>query len=187
MKKISIFSVLLLAMLFSTFSAKAQENSRRFYTEFLGPGVILSANYDSRFKTDQRLGWGYRVGVGFGVGSVQGDTQYYQNYYTGETESYREEVTRSYYSIPIGINYVFGKPDRSSSFEVGATATILTRKVDLYNYDVTKRGYVIGGMQFMYCRIPVNGGFTFRIGFTPMIGTAGDLFPMGAFGLGYAF
>jgi hypothetical protein len=181
MKKISIFSVLLLAMLISSLSAKAQfsldeffPGGRRFYTELGGPGVVLSANYDSRFQKYERLGWGYRVGLGFGVGSF-------------EDENYYGSVNRTYYSFPVGINYIFGKFGSASSFEVGATATVLTRKVDLYNYDVTKRGYVVGGMQFMYCWIPVNGGFTFRIGFTPMIGTAGDLFPMGAVGLGYAF
>jgi hypothetical protein len=39
----------------------------------------------------------------------------------------------------------------------------------------------------MYRRIPVNGGFSFRAGFTPIIGTSGDLVPMVALGFGYIF
>jgi hypothetical protein len=35
--------------------------------------------------------------------------------------------------------------------------------------------------------MPVNGGFSFRIGLTPIIGTAGELRAMGAIGFGYAF
>jgi len=176
MKKTSIISVLLGAMVILSLSANAQDiyGGRRFYAEFGGPGIVMSVNYDSRIKANERLGWGYRLGAGFGIGE---DYDYYDY----------GSVSRTYYSVPVGVNYLFGKTSSSLTFEVGATVTVLTRKTNLYNYEVVKPGYVVGGLQFMFCRIPLDGGFTFRIGFTPMIGTAGDLFPMGAIGLGYAF
>jgi hypothetical protein len=87
------------------------------------------------------------------------------------------------------LNYVFGKPNSAQTFEVGAGITLLTRKVALYYYgfDEKQSGNAIGAITFMYRIMPVNGGFSFRIGFTPIIGTAGDLFPMGTVGFGYAF
>jgi len=180
MKK--LFALLVFAGLLLTLnqSLSAQEESvagKLFYTELGGPGVIMSANWDARFKSNERLGFGYRIGAGFGIG------QFY-NYYSVD---YYEQVTRTYYSIPVGLNYVFGKPNIASTFEVGAGATFLTRKVSLYNYDIDKPGHVIGFVSFMYRVTPVNSGLSFRVGFTPIIGTAGDLFPMVAISLGYAF
>jgi hypothetical protein len=85
------------------------------------------------------------------------------------------------------LNYVFGKPGNASSFEAGAGATFLPRKASLYNYEIEKQGHVIGYLTFMYRIAPLNKGFSFRGGFTPVIGTSGDLFPMGAVSFGYAF
>jgi hypothetical protein len=150
-----------------------------FFAEFGGPGVITSFNFDSRFKTGERLGLGYRLGVGFGIYTFDTDP-------TGEWP-YGNEKTRTFYSIPFGLNYVLGKNYSAHSFEIGAGATFLTRKVSLYYYDVKKPGHFTGYLSFMYRRVPLDGGFTFRVGFTPIIGTSGDLYPMVAIGLGYAF
>jgi len=171
-------SILVIALLVITLnqSLTAQEGgvvNKLFYTELGGPGVIMSANFDGRFSSKSRLGFGYRLGAGFGIGRFD--------------EEFRLNVRRTYYSIPAGLNYVFGKQNSSLTFEVGAGATYLTREVSLYNFDVEKPGNVIGFVTFMFRRVPLNGGFSFRVGFTPIIGTAGDLFPMGAIGFGYAF
>jgi hypothetical protein len=166
-------------------SLAAQEGNvanKLFYTEFGGPGYIMSANFDTRIKSKVRLGFGFRLGAGFGMGKfndkevigVGGNTYY-------------EEVTRTVYTFPAGLNYIFGKPNTPSSFEVGAGASFLSRKMSLYDYGIKKEGNVVGFLTFMYRVTPVNGGMSFRIGFTPMIGTAGDLFPMGAISFGYAF
>lgn len=156
--------------------------NKLFYVELGGPGVIMSANFDARFQSKERLGFGYRLGVGFDVSRVQTKWVDKQWNYT-----YLEYLRRSYYSIPVGLNYVFGKPNFANTFEVGAGVTFLTRKVTLYCREVEKQGHVIGFLTFMYRVVPVNGGFSFRIGFTPIIGTAGDLCFMGAIGFGYAF
>jgi hypothetical protein len=86
------------------------------------------------------------------------------------------------------LNYVLGKKNSSHSFEIGAGATFLTRKISIFNLDNNEnRGNFIGHLSFMYRIAPVDGGFSFRIGFTPVIGTSGDLFPMGGVSFGYAF
>ena len=177
--------LLLIVIVIFTHSLAAQEEKvagKVFYSELGGPGVIMSAHFDSRFKSDQRLGFGYRVGVGFGYGQVRTRWVDHQWNYT-----YLENIRRTYYSFPAGVNYVFGKPDNANTFEVGAGVTFLTHKVALYYREEGKPGHAIGFLTFMYRLMPVNGGFSFRIGLTPIIGTGGDLMFSGAIGFGYAF
>ena len=156
--------------------------NKLFYTELGGPGVLMSASFDSRFVSNNRQGFGFRLGAGFGVGKVR--TTWVDNQWN---YTYTENLTRTYYSFPAGLNYVFGKPNSANTFEVGAGVTYLTRKVPLYCYEVKKPGNMIGFVTFMYRMMPVDGGFSFRIGCTPIIGTSGDLRMSGAIGFGYAF
>ena len=156
-----------------------------FYVELCGPGVVMSANFDSRFKSNSRVGFGYRFGVGFGVNKFE--DKLVEILEDGNFSSYHEGVTRPSYSFPIGLNYLFGKPRRISTFEVGGGVTLLSRKVSLYNWELDKPGHVIGYFSLMYRLAPANGGLSLRVGITPIIGTAGDLYPTGAVSLGYAF
>ena len=180
MKKTILYFVMFCIMLTLAQSAKSQEDIKGnvFYSELGGPGVLFSIHFDGRFKSGERLGWGYRVGAGFAVGQFDGN---YNDY------GYYDSTTRSYYSIPVGINYVLGKKNSANTLEVGGSVTFLTRKATLFYYDVETPGHFIGNFTFMYRRAPINGGFLFRVGFTPVIGTSGDLLPMGAVGFGYAF
>ena len=165
--------------------------NKQFYIELGGPGVVMTTNFDGRFQSNSRLGLGYRLGVGFG--SEKFDVKFRDflkkailerdiSDYFAEHES-----TRTFYTFPAGLNYTFGKPNRASSFEFGAGVTVFSRRISLYNWELEKPGHVIGHLAFMYRFMPVKGGFSFRIGFTPIIGTAGDLYPMAAVGFGYAF
>ncbi len=172
------FMISLASLMAQTEGAYSTVNNKVFFVELGGPGVIMSMNYDMRFNSDSRLGFGARGGAGFSVGQFDGQ---YNEY------GYYEGITRSYYSIPVQLNYVFGKETSSSLFEIGAGASFLTRKVALYNYEDTKIGNFIGHISFMYRLQPIRGGFSLRVGFSPMIGTSGDLFPMGAISLGYVF
>jgi hypothetical protein len=172
---------LLLTLQQSLFAQEEKVANKVFYAELGGPGLIMSANFDSRFNSDSRLGLGYRLGVGYAYGTFEG------KYVVTQWGGYYDHVTRTYYSIPVGLNYVFGKPDSKATFEVGAGLSLLTRRVALFCYDEEKPGHLIGHFSFMYRLMPVNGGFSFRIGLTPVIGTSGDLFPMGAVGFGYVF
>ena len=186
----------LVTFLFSNYSLNAQNEHvvrKKIYGEFLGPGVTMSINFDARFKTDERLGLGYRIGVGYGFEGidhkfveelrefdvVESPTNFLINFHKG--------VKGTFYSFPLGLNYLIGKPQRSSCFEIGAGVTFFSERVTMYNWQYEKAGYAIGYLSFMYRFMPINGGFSFHVGITPIIGTAGDLFPMFALGMGYAF
>jgi hypothetical protein len=180
MKKINLIIVGCASFMLAQQPLKAQESvtpgnvqGRVFYAELGGPGVVSSINFDSRVKAGQRRGLGYRAGVGFGLQIL-------------EQDDYTTQV-RTFYTIPVGLNYVLGKENSAHTFEVGAGTSFLTRKVSLYYYSVKTPGHFIGHLSFMYRIVPVDGGFSFRTGFTPIIGTSGDLFPMVAVSFGYSF
>ena len=200
MKKTALYFVTFIVLFASVQQVKSQEEAIKgkiFYAELGGPGVLSSFHFDGRFKSGERLGWGYRVGVGFAIGQFEEERERYGGYGYGggygnygeynDVYVYTDYRTRTYYTIPVGVNYVLGKKNSSSALEIGAAVTFLTRKTSLFCYDVETPGNVIGNFTFMYRRAPINGGFLFRVGFTPVIGTSGDLFPMGAVGFGYAF
>jgi hypothetical protein len=188
MKKIIFVWSIVFGLLVFIQPLKSQKEIRgkQFFTELGGPGVIGSINFDSRFKNNERLGFGYRVGFGFGLHTFSEEGE---RYIGGLDYGYEtKEFLRTYYTIPFGLNYVLGKKNSGHTFEIGAGATFLTRKISLtYFYDYNSPGHFIGHLAFMYRRVPIDGGFTFRVGFTPIIGTSGDLSPMGAIGFGYSF
>ena len=166
MKKSVLLLIAVATLIQSLTAQKEQVVGKLFYAELGGPGLIMSANFDARFNSNARLGFGYRTGAGFG---------FYKN------------IFQPYLSVPAGLNYVFGKPNSAHAFEVGAGVTFFTRKQLLFCLDEKKEGHAIGFLTFMYRMAPVNGGFSFRTGLTPIIGTAGEMAPMGTIGFGYAF
>jgi hypothetical protein len=144
-----------------------------FFAELGGPGVLFSANIDRRF-TNSHLGWGGRIGIGF----VSGYYDDYSDYSYGQ---------KSILTVPIQINYVFGKGESPHTFEAGAGATILGKKIDVFdNYYNGGGTNVLGTASFLYRFQPAGGGLSWRIGFTPII-YSGYVQPFGGLGLGYAF
>jgi len=169
---IAVMSLVLILNL-SLFAQDEKVAHKSFYSEIGGPGVLMSANFDSRFSSDSQFGFGYRVGIGYLYGE-------YSNDY----------VERAYFTIPVGLNYIFGKPDSVHSFEIGTGTTLLPRKAEIYYYgnsDNKKLSYALGFFTFMYRRTPEGGGFSWRIGLTPLIDRYGDIFPMGSFSIGFIF
>ena len=172
---------LLIACLFICSLVTAQKNTvpgqMSFYAELGGPGILFSANIDGRF-TKSQLGFGGRVGIGF-------VTMDEYNYNTGYYK------TQSVATFPIQLNYIFGKPNSVHAFEVGAGVTFTGKKIDLFNnyYDGTNNevlSSVFGTACFMYRRQPKDGGFSWRIGFTPIIGN-GYIQPSAGVSFGYNF
>ena len=141
-----------------------------FYAELGGPGILFSANIDTRFSKSN-LGLGGRIGLGFVTGDFADQNSYEQ---------------RSIITVPIQINYIFGKPSSVHSFEVGGGATFLGKKVDLFSYSDFNPGSIVGTASFMYRRQPKEGGFSWRLGFTPII-TSGYVQASGAASIGYNF
>ena len=172
MKKLVL---LLLAFVAFNLLLSAQDNyvaGKLFYTELGGPGVIMSANYDMRFDSNSRLGFGFRVGVGF-ISRNEYDIN--------------AQRIRTFYSFPVGLNYVFGNQKCAKTFEVGAGLTLLPPQTSLYNYYENEESNAAGFLTFMYRNMPIDGGFSWRIGLTPLILKSGNLYPMGAFGIGAVF
>lgn len=94
-------------------NAKAQENSnpdgartsKAVYAELGGGGIIFSANFDSRFKGSNGLG--YRAGIGF-----------------------LPATNRSVLTFPLGINTLIGRGP--SYFEAEVTVTPITAKASFH-------------------------------------------------------
>ena len=206
MKKL-ILIVLLVAVIQSLSAQNELVASKNIFVEFVGPGVVMSINYDQRFNSNSKTGLGYRIGFGYGIekyennlGEVLEDTDVEdQNlfYVKAVLLPFRvilrpfgdmfEGKTTPFLTVPIGLNYIIGNEQSASSFEFGGGVTLMTKKVPVYNYEYNKPGNIIGFITFMYRMAPVNSGFSFRVGITPIIGTSGDFYPTGAISLGYAF
>ncbi len=150
-----------------------------FYAELGGPGLVFSANIDKRF-TRSHLGWGGRAGIGFASSYEEKKVSLPGG---GFTTNY-EDV--SVVTFPVQVNYIFGKSNSPHTFEVGAGATIAGKKIEIFNFYDETRSSFFGTASFMYRRQPATGGFTWRIGFTPII-AKGYIQPFGGAGVGYNF
>ncbi|HYH14145.1 MAG TPA: hypothetical protein VD794_02930 [Flavisolibacter sp.] len=178
-KALYAFAIVLLAVSSTSAQQPTTETSptiaqTQFFAELGGPGVLFSANIDRRFKKSH-IGWGGRVGLGF----VSGDYSY------NDVNGYYYE-RRSVVTIPVQINYVFGKANSPHTFEAGAGFTVLGKKMDVFNIYTDDRSSVLGTAAFMYRRQPLNGGFAWRIGFTPVV-YSGYIQASGGVSVGYAF
>lgn len=156
----------------NTISKIPGQNS--FFAELGGPGILFSANLDRRFKKSN-LGFGGRIGIGF----VSGETYEYVN------GNYIYD-NKSVVTFPLQVNYIFGKPTSVHSFEVGAGITFSGKEVDVLNFYDENKTNVFGTAAFMYRRQPKEGGFSWRIGFTPLISN-GYIQPSAAASVGYNF
>jgi hypothetical protein len=154
----------------------ANRQGKTFFFELLGPGAMYSVNYDVRFKKRQD-GWGGRLGI-----------------------SYYADGGDHLFTVPLVVNYLAGK--RGKYFEVGAGITyynVNTNDVffnnDFYDaydsggYYTRKRNHngVLGTLNFGYRYQPVDGGFSFRAGVSPVI-TSEQFLPYWPYvSFGYAF
>ncbi|MCW3073798.1 MAG: hypothetical protein JWP69_867 [Flaviaesturariibacter sp.] len=164
-----------------TKSAETGVGQMSFFAEVGGPGILFSANIDRRFAKSS-LGWGARAGFGF-------VTTFNDQYVTqpGGGGYYTSGRQLSVATFPLQVNYIFGKPTSQHTFEVGAGVTITGRKIDLFDsYYDQDRSSLFGTASFMYRRQPVGGGFSWRIGFTPIVGN-GFIQPSGGISVGYNF
>jgi len=121
------------------------------------------------------LGWGFRAGLGF----VTADEQ-------KEVNGYYEYEPTSTVTVPVQVNYIFGKTDSPHSFEVGAGVTYVGKKLDIMNFYDDRQSNVFGTFSFMYRRQPLNGGFSWRAGFTPLV-AKGYIQPSAGISVGYNF
>lgn len=183
MKKYLLLSALACLGFLTGFSQSSQTETgstkypgqTTFYAELGGPGILFSANIDRRFKPS-RFGFGWRAGIGF----VTADEEKIDN-----NGNYSYDRT-SAVTVPLQLNYIFGKGDSPHTFEVGAGLTYVGRELEIFDYYGNNTTQLFGTFSFMYRRQPMNGGFSWRIGFTPLV-AKGYIQPMAGVGVGYSF
>ncbi len=183
----------LVLMLFSVQFLHAQETSKlptqSVYVELGGAGLPYSFNYDFRFDKTKMDSWGMRVGAG----------------------GYSINDGNSFFSLPVMVNKLFGKGPHY--FELGLGATFFAFSERVYNnvscyYDqngqyicneststsdynfilpVDGSPSIMGTMNFGYRRIPVDGGFTWKVNLNPIFNNNGFWPLYAGIGFGYAF
>ena len=90
----------------------------------------------------------------------------------------------SFYSFPIGFNYLFGKKVHAFELGIGGTFTNLNKILNAQNPNV------VGNLTLAYRIQPINDGFSLRIAFMQMFGSEQKTFffiPWGGISFGYAF
>lgn len=188
MKK--VFTLLLLFCLSLSLRAQDKLPTQSVFLELGGAGLPYSFNYDFRFSKERMDSWGMRVGAGG---------------YTTENDSF--------FSLPVMVNKLYGKGPHY--FELGFGMTFFA--YDESNYTYCENGYydpngifvctstvssesnyqfilpvdgspsVMGTMNFGYRRVPVDGGFTWRLNLTPIFNNNGFWPLYAGVGFGYAF
>lgn len=163
MKK--LFLAICLISIFHSFQATGQEIKRaqNVFIELGGQGLTFTANYDSRFG-NRRDGLGGRAGIGYFA--VDGD-----------------KLT----TIPISLNYLLGKGNKFFEIGLGATYTSVNMQSGDFLFDNNTGSNVIGTMSFAYRVQPVDSGFSFRIGLSPIFNKDNFIPYYGGLSLGYTF
>lgn len=188
-------SLLIILMTVLPFMAFAQEKpvTQSIYLELGGAGLPYSFNYDFRFDKDKIDSWGMRVGAG-GYAFSGGD---------------------SFFSAPIQVNRLFGK--NGHYFEVGGGATFVAFRSSTYSYcqsgsydpitgiwvctqtytsrsdftefilEIDGSPNVMGTLNFGYRRVPVDGGFMWKVNLNPIFNNRGFWPLWVGVGFGYAF
>ncbi len=132
------------------------------FIELGGPGLALTANYDTRFG-NHRDKWGFRIGAGY--------------YNTG---------ANWVATVPFQVNYLYGKKD--SFFEIGFGTTFVRSEGStngtVFEFD-NITGF-IGTATFGYRYQQEHGGINFRINFVPILYDDG-LTAAGGVSVGYTF
>lgn len=157
-------TVIALLISISFYDTAFAQAAKSVYFELGGPG-LASFNFDTRFS-NQKDGIGGRIGIG-GF-SLDNETALF---------------------VPLQVNYLLGK-DNKNYFELGAGATFVSYNSQ-YNDDDGTFENSFGHLYFGYRRQPVDGGFLFRAGITPIfnITSGNNFFIPYYFGIsfGYAF
>ena len=143
----------------------SSENGKRaqnVFVELGGQGLLFTANYDTRFSK-RRDGLGGRAGIGYI--SIGGDNAS---------------------TVPLSLNYLLGKGRQF--FEIGLGATLLATSGNdnsfLFNENNSN---IIGTMSFSYRLQPIDRGFSFRAGLTPIFNKNFFIPYYAGLSLGYSF
>lgn len=146
--------------------------NKAVYLEGLGSGVLLSANYDFRFKPVQD-GLGLRVGLGGGVLSDP-----------------NSDAIAGLVTLPLVLNYLVGK--RRVAFEMGAGVTPVYVNASGTNQAtgdfISGNGFGAFGSLNLGLRLqPIRNGVVFRLNWAPVVSNTGFYPSWFGVSVGYAF
>ncbi len=144
-----ILSIISLLILIES-NANAQ--APQLYAELGGPSVA-GINFDTRFAKKEN-GWGGRLGIG-GF-SIDGDGLLF---------------------VPVGINYLAGKPGATNFFELGLNLTYVSATSNGNEADVDNNlADTWGSFTFGYRYQPKDAGVTFRVSANPFFAFKNGVF-----------
>lgn len=170
--KIKYTALLILVLVFSSVRVKGQESgstsaqnekrAQNVFVELGGQGLLFTANYDSRFS--KRMdGLGGRVGIGYI--SIGGDNAT---------------------TVPLSLNYLLGTGRHFFEMGLGAILLATSGNDNSFLFDENNSN-VIGTMSFSYRLQPVDQGFSFRAGLTPIFNKNFFIPYYAGLSLGYSF
>ncbi|MFQ5652595.1 MAG: hypothetical protein ACE5IY_21895 [bacterium] len=160
---VALASLLVMTLPDNSFAQPARTDRNSVYIELLGNGLLYSINYDRMFSESV----GGRIGIMyFGAAEVDGD----------------EDVNLTV--VPVMANYLVGKGTHRLELGLGALLVFAARDFDEKGGAVDEQG-VAGTATVGYRFQPLNGGFLFRAGVTPIFSDKVSLW--GGLSLGYGF
>lgn len=158
------FSVLVKGQESDSTSSENGKRAQNIFVELGGQGLLFTANYDSRFSK-RRDGLGGRAGIGYI--STGGDNA-------------------STMTMPLSLNYLLGKGRQF--FEIGLGATLLATSGNDNSFWIKENNSnIIGTMSFSYRLQPIDRGFSFRAGLTPIFKKNVFIPYYAGLSLGYSF
>ena len=163
MKKIRLSIILSLLVIVLSSTAFSQSKPNSFYLELVGSGGLYSVNYDRLFTEN----FGVRVGF---------------MYFSADWFAFFSDV--EFFLIPTTLNLLVGTGKHK--FELGAGPVFISGSMGFFGSNPVSGSGVgwTGTIGYRYQQN--NGGFMWRIGFTPFL-AGGEFFPSGGISLGFSF
>ena len=163
MNKLRISIILSLLVIVLSCTAFSQSKPNSFYIELVGSGGLYSINYDRLFTEN----------IGARIGFMYFDTEWLLFFTDVEM-----------FLIPTTLNFLVGSGKHK--FELGAGPVFVFGSASFFGSDPVS-GSGVGWTGTIGYRYQQNdGGFMWRIGFTPFL-AGGELFPSGGISFGFSF
>ena len=159
--KLTLMSLLMVIVLNCPVNSQSHPNS--IYLEALGNGGLYSVNYDRMFSED----------IGARIGFM---------YFAADWFAFFSDV--ELFLFPITLNYLVGSGKHK--LEIGGGPVIISGSTGIFGSEQHSGSGVVGTATIGYRYQKSNGGFMWRIGFTPLFGN-GEFDPWGGISLGFSF
>ena len=152
----------------------SSQGTQSVFLELGGNGLGFSANYEARFKKDEK-GLGFRAGVGIFPGVRAGDN------------NFTIFSWPSILSVPVGLNYLAGKAPNYFEGGLGATYLYGKGRFTFFFYGTDEKlSAVVFVPSAGYRYAKVGKAFQFRTFISPYIFQGGAAF-FGGMSFGYKF